>query len=244
MGTNKSKSHPSVSNSASWQSEFALNLFFKRETISKGIMAHSFSAFLKPCARTAEGPLTVSWPQQWYEQQVKAPDWKQFRFHLSRSPQDRSAGNQPGWLPWLIKCQRKRMERMPKAWESRRSYFSKEFQVCDPRSSNRKCVCVCEWASQPPKRKQQRCWFITRAWENVFSETFPSLSTNASPWAFYLSRNGLGGRGGLSLEKCQNNSVARADVSCKMPRFLSYWKSATLPKWEFVVWNMKSFCRD
>lgn len=41
------------------------------------------------------------------------------------------------------------MERMPKAWESHLSYFSNEFQVCDPRRSNRKCVCVmCAYANE------------------------------------------------------------------------------------------------
>lgn len=80
---------------------------------------------------------------------------------------------------------------MPKAWESHLLYFSNEFQVCDPRRSNRKCVCdvcVCEWGTRPLKRTQQWCWFIMRAWENVFSGTFLSTSTNAWSWAFCLNQ--------------------------------------------------------
>lgn len=153
---------------------------------------------------------------------MKAPDWKQFRFHLYRNPLDHSAGNQTGWLPWLIQCQGKRMERMPKAWESRHHHDilpvnSKSVthggvtgSVCD--------VCVCEWATQPLKRAQQWCWFIMRAWENVFSETFLSTSTNSWWWAFCLNQKcHKGGPNGFLLK--------RSEILCILCGIGSLWKN-------------------
>lgn len=81
--------------------------------------------------------------------------------------------------------------------------------VCD--------VCVCEWGTQPLKRTQQWCWFLMRAWENVFSETFLSTSTNAWSWAFCLNQKcNEGGPNGFLLKLLE--------ILCILCRICSLWK--------------------
>lgn len=156
------------------------------------------------------------------------------------------------------------MERMPKAWESHLSYFSNEFQVCDPRRSNRKCVCdvcVCEWGTQPLKRTQQWCWFIMRAWENVFSETFLSTSTNAWSWAFCLNQKcNKGGPNGFLLKLLEIlcilcgigslwkilRTIMLPELSFRQNAWFLSWFSVTEsqshpPKWSFIIWKCRVF---
>lgn len=97
----------------------------------------------RPWCQDKGGPLAASCLQQWYGQRMRGLDWKPCRPHLPRDPQSiwGPAGTQPGNLPRAKKCE----ERMPTAWEFYLSYLSKEFQACDQRRRNRKCVLALEF---------------------------------------------------------------------------------------------------